>query len=78
MVPVVAALSYRKDNFDPSDTFRYACVGVKRSAGIWAHRGTKFGGKFEDEEFALDRMEVTSSNEGCICAYKVLSRGRTL
>jgi len=68
MVPVVAALSYKKDSFEPSETFRYACVGVKRSAEIWAHRGTRFGGHFEaeEEEFALDRMEATSSNEGCI------------
>ena len=66
IVPVVAALSYRNDSLEPSDTFRYACVGVKKSAEIWAHKGTRFGGCVDDLD--LERREETSSREGCICA----------
>ena len=43
-------------------------MGVKRSAGICAHSGTRLGGYLEDPD--LDRIEETSSREGCICAFE--------
>ena len=52
---------------DLAEIFRYASVGVKMSAGIVAHKGTRFGGFGRFSELA--RTCFTVSNEGLILTY---------
>ena len=49
---------------NPADILKYASVGVSKSAGIWAHIGTRFGGYLEDDD--LDKRFSTTSKVGLI------------
>ena len=56
----------------PAEILRYANVGVRMSAGIVAHTGTRFGGFGELLDAAS--TSCTVSSDGCILNYTVISR----
>ncbi len=55
---IITCLSYF------ADILRYARVGVRISAGMVAHIGTRFGGL--GEPFDVARTSCTVSKDGCI------------
>ena len=56
---------------DPCDIFRYAAVGVRRSAGIVTHKGTRFGApscpKLDCKTSSTSGRSGSSFNIGAIC-----------
>lgn len=57
-----------------AESFRYAVSGVRKSDGIVAHRGTRFGGLGEFSE--ADIISCTVSNDGWTFFYLSISGER--
>lgn len=56
---------------DLADIFKYANVGVRISAGMVAHNGTRFG-EF-GKPFDTASISCTVSSDGCMLNYKAIS-----
>ncbi len=56
---------------DLAAIFKYASVGVRISAGMVAHIGTRFGGF--GQSFREPKTLYAVSNDGCILDYRIVS-----